>query len=677
MEGKKTASSAAHAGPPPQYLARPILLLTAISVAAYANTLLNGFVYDDGSQILNNVWIRGWRHLDDVFLSDVWAFAGVEGGNYYRPVMYLIYILAHQAFGPSPWGFHLVNVVLNCAVALTFFALAKRLLGRASRPGAWYLSAPFAAALLFALTPVHTEAVAWAGSVPELSFSLFYLASFFFYIKAAEGGPEKTNIALSALFFFLAALSKETALTLPLALACYDYARGRFNGRWYLRYLPSIAVLAAYFPLRLYALGGLAPRKSHQYLSALDVVISGPYLFAKYLVKLLLPVDLNVFHVFRPAGLWPAGVLSLAVAAAFLAAMYLTRKNSAVFISLSLIIVPLLPVLYVPVLAENAFAERYLYLPSSGFFMLAGLSLARLAASRGKAAALAALASVSIIYAAGTVARNAVWEDDRTLWKDSTSKSPGSFINRVNYGAALVEAGDVDAGIKELLLALEIGPDNENGRYLLGYAYYLKGMDDKAALEYKKTLEINPRHPDALNNLGVLSLKAGMPGEAARYFGAAAKARPKALYYTNMGDAYAGMGRMKEAADSYNTAISLDPDFFQAYSGLAATARKTGRIDEAIHYYRAALDIRSDANAHYNLGLAYMGKGMPEAALGHLEQAVRLKPGDPDYHNNLGIAYAETGDLAKAAVHFREAVRLSPDNPGFRKNFELLQLPAK
>ena len=183
-------------------------------------------------------------------------------------------------------------------------------------PSPFLLSPPFIAALLFATHPIHTEAVAWVAAIPDISYTLFYLLSFYFYMRSKEG--LKSGYLISVAMFLLACFSKEPALTLPLILVGYDYLfddpKKSICGRWK-GYLPYFFVAVIYFAFRLYALGGIAPERLHENLSALQYIINIFPLFSKYLEKLILPINLNAFYVFHPiASLFEtAGMLSVAV----------------------------------------------------------------------------------------------------------------------------------------------------------------------------------------------------------------------------------------------------------------------------------------------------------------------------------------------------------------------------
>ena len=150
------------------------MILCLVGFAVYANTLWNGFVYDDHSQVLRNPYLRSFRYLPEIFTSNVWSFIGAQGeSNYFRPIMTLGYFFCYQIYGELAYGFHLFNILVHLGVLLALFFVTLRLFGRRDMA--------LGACFLFALHPVHTESVAWIAAVTELELALFYLLTFYFF----------------------------------------------------------------------------------------------------------------------------------------------------------------------------------------------------------------------------------------------------------------------------------------------------------------------------------------------------------------------------------------------------------------------------------------------------------------------------------------------------------------
>ena len=585
---------------PPQFI--PILMLLLVSFVLYFNALSGVFVYDDAEQIVGNPWIRDIRNLPTIFSRSVWNFfPGVTTSNYYRPLMHTVYLLTYHLFGLNPWGFHLVNILFHCGVSVLVFLVIQRFLPeqRASESSA-YLSPSFLAAMLFAAHPIHTEAVTWIAGLPDVAFTFFYLLSFYLYVRSKTMQPG--SYIFSIVCFGVAAFFKEPALTLPALLLAYDYVFREELTRlsdYVKRLIPYLVIEAGYLALRIHVLGGFAPQKRHT-LSAYQYAVNVFPLFIKYLEKLLIPLSLNAYYVFHPiTSLFELkGFLSLIATIAFVGLLLLAlKKNRAAFLGLLFVAVPLLPVLYIPALGENAFTDRYLYLPSVGYVLLLALFLSWAREKLPSAAGSISIAFIVVfgLYAVGTITRNNVWQNNVSLWSDTVSKSPDSAEAHTSLGIAYESQGLLERAMGEFRTALRLKPDSEKAHNNLGTVYRTQGLFDRAAAEYETALRLKPDLAEAHSNLGI---------------------------------AYASQGRLDRAAAEFRTALQLKPDL---------------------------------AEAHNNLGIAYVSQNRLDMAVAEFQAALRLKPDYAEAHNNLGIAYKSQGRLDSAAAEFQAVLRLKPD----------------
>lgn len=488
-----------------------LIVIILASFAVYFNSLSNGFVYDDKLQIVENNWIRDIRFLPEIFSSHVRGYKENETSNYYRPMMNIIFMFSYHIFGLKPWGFHLVNMLFHAGVSVLVFMTALKLLEKSRPPTSesspWL---PFVAATLFAVHPIHTEAVSWISGITDPSFTFFYLLSLYLYIQAKDG--LKGGYIYSVLSFAIATLCKETALTLPIILLAYDSAFRNWDDKFnknLRRYAPYLIVLGLYFLLRFLFLGSLVPIKRHSELSFYQNLINVFPLFKQYLEKLFLPEDLHAFYALHPIASisQPEDILAVSVMVAFIVLVLITlKKNKMAFFCLTLSAVPLLPVLYIPALGDITFAERYLYLPSVGFVILLVLVLNWIKSNMTMGTFIVVAGTIFLVgsYSAGTLERNGVWKNDYTLYADMIRKSPDAAVPHILLGHALSEKGWIDQAIVQYRLALSLDPKLVEAHNNLGNAYYRKGLLDYAIREYEIALSLNPNDGEALNNLSIV-----------------------------------------------------------------------------------------------------------------------------------------------------------------------------
>lgn len=544
-----------------------IILLAAAGV--YGNTLFNSFVYDDLFQVLNNPWLRDPHSIGRIFSTGAWGFNATET-NYYRPLMHVFYMLIYAFFELEPLGYHLANIVFHALNSVLAFLLASEITRKADCDLTGlkrYI--PFMTGIIFAIHPIHTEAVAWIGGIPDLSFSFFFLLSLYLYIlsEKKEQSSAPWLLAASAGSFFAATLCKEPAVMLPLVILLYDLLFNRsslnfsFSAR---RYSPYFIILLIYFVLRWNALDGFSPVNKHDDLTLFQAILNIFPLFAKYVYLLLVPVNLNAWHAFHSLkNLYEMRLLvSLGIAFSFLAfSLYTAKTNKILFFCLCFFIIPLLPALYIPGTGENPFAERYLYLPSFGFALLFSLLVGKLFSVRsyGKVMASVLATAVCVLYAAQTFSRNFDWKDDLTFWSVTAGKSPDEPLPRYNLGAALERQGNLDAAMEQYRQAIALQPASVAHR-ALGHAYYLKGRKSETVLEYAKALEIDPENSELHNETGIVLMETGRHDQAVNHFLKAVELVPDnpELRY-NLAMALRKNNGIPEAIDQLRIAVRLDP----------------------------------------------------------------------------------------------------------------------
>jgi tetratricopeptide (TPR) repeat protein len=668
-----------------------VIIILAVSFGVYLNALFNGFVYDDEVLLLQNPWIRDPRHVPEIFLSDMWAFKGQEAGNYYRPMFHIFYMLDYHIFGLRPWGFHLTKILFHMGISLLVFLMGTTIISRyaGGNTKTYNEYIPFAAALLFATHPIHTEAVL---GITEVSLAFFYFLSFYLYVRADVTG--RGVPVSSVVFFFLAVLSKETALTLPVLLIAYDYSFKRdsiFHPtpetfypllKRYLPYLPYLVVAGIYLILRTYAIGGVVSVKAHPGLSGYEYFINVFPLFAQYLGKLILPINLNAAYVFYPVHslLEWRGIMAVTVTLCFILTLYLARdRNRVVFFSLLLVIIPLLPAFYIPALGEHTFAERYLYLPSAGFVIIVSMGLcgiASLDALRGRAVPimLSVVLVITTLYCVGTIKRNPVWKDSFTLWSDTVRKSPDSFVSHNNLGLAYNNLGRTDKAIEEYKQAISLKPGFADAHNNLGTAYNNLGRTDEAIEEYKEAIRLNPYHAVAHYNLANAYGNKGQIDEAVKEYKKAIRLKPDfAEAHNNLGNSFYEQRRMDEAIEEYKKAIRLNPYHAAAHNNLGLVYDNKGQIDEAIEEFKEAISLNPGfAEAHNSLGTVYAMQGRMDEAIEEFQKALRLNPGFADAHFNLGLTYKRKGLKNEAISKFKEALRIKPEFKKARKALQSL-----
>jgi len=612
--------------------------LLFLALLVDSNTLLNGFVYDDHFQIEQNPYVRSSKYVGKILTTTVWSFQGLEGKtNYYRPVMTLGYLVCNKVFQSFPYGFHLVNVLLNCVVVWLIFLACARLL----RDDIVAL----VAAAIFALHPIHTEVVAWIAAVTELEMAIFYLASFTFFLRLDSLPPKerRTSGILMCACFALALLSKEQAVILALLATIYEhfYRSDRETTRWktkVYRYGGFWMIATVYLLFRIAVLGALAPVRQHADVDWPQALMSAFALVGQYIAKLFWPHPLLVFYVFRKCVAFsdPRVLAGIGVVVAAVAIFIYLWKHARIYSFWVIwVALTLAPVLNARWMATNVFTERYLYLPSVGFCaLLAGGFVLLFRRFTGRIPALrwtlvTAATALALLAAGEIVARNRDWRDDFTLLNRTLAVEPHSSYMRTDFGVLEWNSRRKAEAERDWRMALADMPDNAI----------------------------------ALSNLGLAMLEKKRYQDAETYLQEAIALRPRyAAPHIYLGGVYAAEGDKARAEAELRRAVEIYPLNSQARNALGEFYFDAGNLAQAEVQYRASVDSLPNEEAWDALGDIYLREGAAGKAEQAWGEAVRLSTFDGHAHVSLGNVYFTSGREAEAEKEYRIVLVLDPNN---------------
>ena len=495
------------------------LIITLLIFGLYGPSLKNGFAYDDEAQIEQNPYIKSLIFLLRAFTSCLWENhlpQCRDYADYYRPLQTISYILTYFISG-NPSFFHFINIVLYIIACYLIFLFLEKILDKKL--------AVFLALLIFLIHPIHSEAVIWIASVPELLFSIFSISLFLIYFS-----KNRHKNWLAPVFFFLALLSKETAAFLPLAIITYDYLFKQKKIDWsYLReYWRYLLFFVIYLLLRINAIGVFRQYSDTGEIYAIkfkDSVIRTILAFGEYLKKIFWPFPLNPFMPFeliRNLG-EPIFIFNLFLIASFLALFVwgIFRKDKIVIFSLGLYFLFLFPAFAaLNLTGTNIIAERYLFLPSLGFAILLGYWLEKLFSWSNKFFKLFLRAALLIIFAFSAYsayAQNSVWQSSKILYdyihKVNIARGYPADVTTLNLALIYEKeenAAEAEKLYREIIANTREVPTASHRAYNnLGVIYFKEGRVDEAIELFKKAIAVVPRHKSAYANLGIAYLEKG------------------------------------------------------------------------------------------------------------------------------------------------------------------------
>ncbi|HUF51878.1 MAG TPA: hypothetical protein VMN60_13720, partial [Longimicrobiales bacterium] len=438
------------------------VIVFAVALALYLPALRNGFAYDDVAVIQGDPRVHSLAHTAAIFTRGYWADADLA---LYRPLTTLSFAMDWTLSGGKPAWFLFTNALWNATVCALVFAFLTRFAAPAAALGA---------ALLFAVHPVHVEAVANIVGRAELIAGAFTFGALLLW--PSTSAPQLARVAGVGLLFALALLTKESAIMLPALLVLIDVARAELTPatarQWLRRRAGGLLMLAgiagAYLGIRAIVLGGIVPTRLDAALevtSGVDRVFTALQAWPVYLQLLLMPVVLLADY--GPRILMPAlGPTPAAIGGAFILAVLTVggliswrRGRGDVALALLWLPVTLLPVSNLIIPIGIIVAERTLYVPSLVLALGVALAADRLSLRPPlRLAGAAALALVFVLFAGRTLVRIPEWRSTDSIFAALLRDRPDSFRAHWHHARTASAGGRHDVALERYARALELWP---------------------------------------------------------------------------------------------------------------------------------------------------------------------------------------------------------------------------
>jgi tetratricopeptide (TPR) repeat protein len=624
-------------------------LLALVTLACYWPVTTHKFIdIDDHQYIYDNPQVKAGLTWSGV----LWAFRSGHASNWH-PLTWISHMTDCQLYGLNPAGHHLTNLLFHIADTLLLFLLLQRMTGSLWRSAC--------VAALFAWHPLHVESVAWASERKDVLSTFFFLLTLWAYVRYAEvqsqdSASSDTQHAtrntphasryyvLSLCLLALGLMSKPMLVTLPFVLLLLDF--------WPLQRLRLPAYSSTLWPLvreklPFFALALAASvvtylvQRTGGAVSSLDLlplqsrIANALVVYVRYLSHSLWPAQLAVLYPYSrhlPVGaVIAAGLLLIGLSSWF---VLRARRQPFLVVGWLWYLGTLVPTIGLVQVGCQSMADRYMYIPSIGLFVLIVWGVdALLGAWPHKRYLLAAAATLAF---AGCLACTwdllKCWQDSEKLYRHAIAATPDNYIAYDGLGNALGASG----------------------------------KSEEALACYTEAVRLKPSYPEAQYDLGTTLMKRGKLEEAVQHLTAALKNNPAFAHaHINLGKALLEQGNLAAAADHLSKAVRLTPEDAEAHYNLGTVLFMQGKTDEAVVCFSEALRLRPDyGEAHGNLGIALMRQGKLGEGATHLAAASRLNPDNPEAHYNLGLALLDMSRPREAADQFTEALRLNPDAPG-------------
>lgn len=563
------------------------------------NSIGNGFVGDDNGFIASNVSIRDLANLPDFFFNSSKTLAGYDplwGAVLYRPLRTASYALDYAVFGQWAPGFHITSLLLHLAATASVYLLAGALI---RIPAVSFISA-----LVFALHPVHIEAVSWIASRADIIGLVFANLSLLAYIRYKRD-RKALFLAISLILAVISYLGKETMIFLPGLMILYDYISEKRGlkalvGSNIASWILFSAATLGYLVFRFQMTGRMSTVQSWWGGTPYTNFLMMAKATALYIKLLVFPFDLNLHYVIAPVrSLFEVGVIvSIVVILSTVALMaYLHKRSKAAFYLVVWFYVGLVPIANIIPISFSMMAERYIYMPSEGPIIAMAFGAytlygrARHGSLLSKVLALAGALVVAAFFVT-IIARNGIYKNDFTFYSAAVSDSPESAPSYKCLGDQYLTRKESEKALEHYRRALQIDPNYAEAMIKEGQIYADGGSFERAIGLGEKAVALKPQDPVLRFTLGTFYSQAGIMDKALGQWQKAVELYPYyAEAYNNLGAYYQVMRENGLALSMFEKSVSVNPFNAETHYNMALIFEEEGNMDKARASYMRFVEI--------------------------------------------------------------------------------------
>lgn len=664
----------------------PKLIIALLVAIFYANTLSLDYALDDRMVILESKYTikGGWDSVKSIFTEDTFKgyFGGennVVAGGRYRPMSQLTFMIEFQLFGQDIKSHlgdvddymnlhdsdhekyfkdstlavvnHLMNVLYFMLLCLIVYEVLAMLFTK-YQGTKWYQSLAFVATVLFALHPIHTEAVANVKGRDEIFAMLGAMAALWCALKYVDK-RSWWLLLLELLAITFGLFSKENTITflavVPLAL--YFYPKEKKGMDYLMTLLPIILGSAFFIIVRTNVLGGFMPEDTTHN------ILNNPYIHSTkvqevatvlltwgiYFKLLVFPHPLT--HDYYPHQIaitdfsnplvW---VVVVGCVALLVLALRGLKKKTVVSFAILFFVITFSITSNLLFNVGTFMNERFVFIPSLGFVLVIAYLLCQLAEQKPQLMklSLGVFLLISILYGVKTFTRNFVWNDDFTLFLTDVKTSDNSIKCNISAGGSELQIWkvhhkerDKNAAYAYLQKALDLEKNSLNAYLLLGELMFWDDNPQGAYQAYRNAALIDPRNQIAQDNLRKMALAV-------------------------------------EDADLKPITNLLDE---------AMNERNAAKVMQSYQLINEYLDEHPESLVGLNIKGNVVGRGMGnlDASIAIYEEVLSKDSTFASSWENMGIAYAIKRNFDKAEYCLKKALHFAPDNENIKQNLQMMQ----
>ena len=514
-------------------------------VLVFMNSFTNDFVSDDIGSVVESAKI-----------TDLGS-AIVNGS-----LANVLFSVIHTFAGLHSFIYHFNSVFWHIGVSILVFFIIRILSNNKNLAAI--------CAFLFALHPLHTEAVSWISGLPYLLYSFFGLLSFLLFILVDKILIKKVWVIPSAILAYISYFSSEKAIMLSLLFFLYVVVFSSWKKR--IGIFVPIIITTLLYGLKLSGRIGQRIIDVNPAVSGGTVVfnpiIQIPVAITMYLKLLFIPLGLTLYHEDLTFNIYQfLFFLAITLLLIIITLIFLFKKKRMLFFACAFFVIALSPTL-LPIQISWVVAERYMYLPSLGFIIVVAYGLLKLKEWNTRVF-WSFLTILLIVYSILTIRRNLEWTNQDTLWVATIRESPSSTLALNNIGDYYGRHGDITQAIAAFQRAIEIRPTYAEATHNLGNAYALSGDATKAAQMYQRALQLKPTLIESAVNLAAIYAQRNDYVTAEKYLFKALEVNPNSPIVMRAYAAYLyQQGKKDQAIAILQKILTLYPNNIDAQQSL-------------------------------------------------------------------------------------------------------------
>jgi len=608
-----------------------------------------------------------------------------------RPIVNASFAVNYAIGGLQPAGYHAGNIAIHVLCALALFGIIRRTLDLRGIPASLQrrsLDVALAAALIWVVHPLNSEAVDYLTQRTESLMGLFFLLTLYCAIRRAEALRHTDSVSAPKAFWWSAAAigccalgmaSKEPMVTAPVVVALYDRVfffdsiAQAFRQRWrlYLGLASTWIVLGAMVASgpRMHSAGFSAGVTAWTYLLNQTVMIPRYLRLAIWPRSLVLaygpPQPLSIGDVLPQALL----VVALVMSAGLL--LFLRPRIGFLAAAFFILLAPSSSI--VPVATEVG-AERRMYLPLAALVVLVVVAAAAKLRPR---LAMSLLAVATAMLTLQTALRAREYSSSLRMAETVLERWPNGFAHGL-VGVELSIAGRRDEALAHLR---ESARTYSRAHYHLGGELFTAGQIDEALPELQQFVREQPLLLEAVRArtmMGRIFVTERKYAEAIEQFRMVQSMTPPGneahvMAIGFLADAFFGQERFPEAVDQYRAFLAVRPNDAGGWMNYAIALASTGHAEEATRAFRRTVALNpADMNARRNLASHLFNLGEMDAAASEAIGILKMRPDNAAAHDLLGRVRGSEGRLAEARAEFERALQIDPHDAQAREDLALL-----